>query len=48
VPTPSAAGREESLSEVQQRMSAAQLRTVPVVERDRVVGLLTAQDINEA
>jgi len=42
------AGPEESLSEVQQRMSAAQLRTVLVVERDRVVGLLTAQDINEA
>ena len=39
---------EETLVEVQGQMSAARLRTVPVVERDRVVGLLTAQDINEA
>lgn len=39
---------EETLVEVQGRMSAARLRSVPVVERDRVVGLLTAQDINEA
>ena len=39
---------EETLVEVQGQMSAARLRSVPVVERDRVVGLLTAQDINEA
>jgi len=39
---------DETLIEVQEQMSAARLRTVPVVERDRVVGLLTAQDINEA
>lgn len=39
---------EESLSEVQERMSAPGLRTLPVVERDQVVGLLTSQDINEA
>ena len=39
---------EESLSEVQERMSAPGLRTLPVVERDQVVGLLTTQDINEA
>ena len=39
---------EETLVEVQGQMSAARLRTVPVVERDRLVGLLTAQDINEA
>jgi CBS domain-containing protein len=39
---------EESLFEVQGRMSAARLRAVPVVEEDQVVGLLTAQDINEA
>ncbi|MBE9471008.1 MAG: site-2 protease family protein [Chloroflexi bacterium] len=38
----------ETLVEVQGQMSAARLRSVPVVERDRVVGLLTAQDINEA
>ena len=39
---------EENLVEVQERMNTARLRTVPVVEQDRVVGLLTAQDINEA
>ena len=39
---------EKTLIEVQGQMSAARLRTVPVVERDQVVGLLTAQDINEA
>jgi Zn-dependent protease len=40
---------EETLIEVQEQMSAARLRSVPVVEEeDQVVGLLTAQDINEA
>jgi len=38
----------ETLVEVQGQMSAARLRSVSVVERDRVVGLLTTQDINEA
>lgn len=39
---------DEPLAEVQERMSVARLRTLPVVEADRVVGLLTAQDISEA
>jgi len=38
----------ETLVEVQGQMSAARLRSVPVVEGDQVVGLLTTQDINEA
>ncbi len=36
------------LFEAQQRLSAARLRAIPVVEDDRLVGLLTAADINEA
>ncbi|MEA3340631.1 MAG: site-2 protease family protein [Chloroflexota bacterium] len=39
---------QETLVEVQGQMSAARLRSVPVIEGERVVGLLTAQDINEA
>ena len=39
---------EQTLFEVQGQMGAAKLRTMPVVERDRLVGLLTAQDISQA
>jgi Zn-dependent protease len=42
------AGRDESLFDAQERMSAAQLRAVPVVAEGKLVGLLTSQDINEA
>ena len=39
---------DESLFEVQERMSSARVRAVPVVAEDKLTGLLTAQDINEA
>lgn len=39
---------EETLVDVQERMSSGQLRSVPVIEGNQVVGLLTTQDINEA
>jgi Zn-dependent protease/predicted transcriptional regulator len=39
---------DEALFEVQERMSSARLHAIPVVIEGRLVGLLTAQDINEA
>jgi Zn-dependent protease/predicted transcriptional regulator len=42
------AAPDEPLFEVQERMSSARLRAVPVVMEGRLVGLLTAPDINEA
>lgn len=41
-------GQDEPLFEAQQRMSAAKLRALPVVMGDRLVGLLTAEDISKA
>ena len=38
---------QDLLFEVQQQMSRARLSAVPVVEGDRVVGLLTTADVNE-
>jgi CBS domain-containing protein len=42
------AALDEPLFDAQQRMSAARLRAMPVVAQDRLVGLLTDHDINEA
>ena len=42
------AAPDEPLFDAQQRMSAARLRAMPVVAQDRLVGLLTDHDINEA
>lgn len=43
-----AVSADASLFEVQQQMSSARLRAVPVTEDDRVIGLLTTADVNEA
>jgi CBS domain-containing protein len=43
-----AVSADVSLFEVQQQMSSARLRAVPVTDGDRVVGMLTIADVNEA
>lgn len=42
------AAPDEPLLQTQKRMTEEHLRAVPVVEREQLVGLLTAADINEA
>jgi len=43
-----AVSADASLFEVQQQMSSARLRAVPVTDGDRLVGMLTLADVNEA
>lgn len=42
------AAPDEPLFDAQERMSMARLRAMPVVAEGKLIGLLTAQDINEA
>ena len=42
------AAPDAPLFEVQERMSSARVRAVPVVTGEKLIGLLTVQDINEA
>lgn len=48
VASPQTAGPDDSLTEVAGRLAAARIGAMPIVERGRLIGLITVTDVLEA